>query len=192
MRKKRGVIKSQGEAGTAGALRRYFHGKPYVVLKDVALNQVVEVERAELTPEQFSYYRSASLDFLICHDDDHLTFELALEVDSPLHDNPAQAHKDSVHRGRSPIAARHGPRQRSSPTHADIRLHPQRLLGRKGYFRIASYGQALAGRGVFSAVRRDIQDSSPAYAAWLVSSDLQIWLARHSECLLVAGCRTPH
>lgn len=96
MRKKQGAIKSRGEAGTAGALRRYFRGKPYVVLKDVALNQVLEVERGELTSEEFSYYRSASLDFLICRDDDSQSFELALEFDSELHDTPSQAHKDSI------------------------------------------------------------------------------------------------
>src|SRR6516225_4468056 len=86
MRRKDGALKSVGEQSTAGLLRRYFHGKQYVIHKDVALNQVVELEKSELPLREFDYYTRASLDFLVCCDDARFTYELAIEYDGAQHE----------------------------------------------------------------------------------------------------------
>jgi hypothetical protein len=96
MRRKHGALKSVGEQSTAGLLRRYFHGKQYIVHKDVALNQVVELERNELSPREFDYYTRASLDFLVCCDDARFTYELAIEYDGAQHKQIEQAWKDEA------------------------------------------------------------------------------------------------
>jgi hypothetical protein len=96
MRRKDGALKSVGEQSTAGLLRRYFHGKQYVIHKDVALNQVLELDRNELPTREFDYYTRASLDFLVCRDDARFTYELAIEYDGAQHEQPQQAWRDEV------------------------------------------------------------------------------------------------
>jgi hypothetical protein len=96
MRRKHGALKSLGEQSTAGLLRRYFHGKPYLVHKDVALNQVVELQQNELPVKEFDYFTRASLDFLVCRDDEQFSYELAIEYDGAQHEQPEQAWKDEA------------------------------------------------------------------------------------------------
>jgi hypothetical protein len=96
MRRKDGALKSDGEQSAAGLLRRYFHGKQYLIFKDVALNQVVEMAKNELPAREFDYYTRASLDFLVCRDDDRFTFELAIEYDGPQHQEAMQAWRDDT------------------------------------------------------------------------------------------------
>jgi len=104
MRQKAGALKSRGEAATTGALRRYFHGRPYWIHKDMALNQIVAVTKGELTPGEFDYYTRASVDFVVCRDDHDQGFEIAVEFDGEQHDQPDQRRKDDI-KNRVCIAA---------------------------------------------------------------------------------------
>jgi hypothetical protein len=105
MRQRSGAFKSGGERSTSEVLRKYFHGRPYVVLKDVALNQVLEPEARELPSEEFQFYSRASLDFLVCHDDRDGTFELAVEYDGQYHEDPRQSRRDEI---KNDLCARAG------------------------------------------------------------------------------------
>jgi hypothetical protein len=96
MRCKPGALKSRGEEKTTGILRKYFGGRPYIIFKDVALNQVVELDRSELPPREFDYFTRASLDFVICQDDGSLTYELAIEYDGQKHEAASQAWRDRI------------------------------------------------------------------------------------------------
>jgi hypothetical protein len=96
MRRKDGALKSLGEQSTTGLLRRYFHGKQYVIHKDVALNQVVELDKNELPAREFDYYTRSSLDFLVCCDDARFTYELTIEYDGAQHEEPKQAWRDET------------------------------------------------------------------------------------------------
>ena len=96
MRLRQGALVSRGEKATAGTLRRYFHGESHLILKDVQLRQVVRADRREFRAGEWDYYRTATLDFLICNDDDDWSHELALEFDGPVHDDPNQKRKDAL------------------------------------------------------------------------------------------------
>jgi len=91
-----GALKSFGEKATAGALNRYFAGKPYCVLKEVSLRQVIEVEQSELDPGEWNYYTTAAFDFVVCRKDEDRSWEIVIEFDGPHHKDPLQARKDSL------------------------------------------------------------------------------------------------
>jgi hypothetical protein len=97
MRRKKGALKSKEERAALGALNRRFKGTPYVIHKDYPLNQVAEVGRGELSSQEFSYFQAASLDFLVCRDDDaDQAFEIAIEYDGNEHEQAQQAAKDQL------------------------------------------------------------------------------------------------
>jgi len=96
LKPKKGSLKSSSEGTANRILERYFHGRPYVVYKDVALNQVIDTTKSELHPREFDYYTRASFDFLVCNDDESRSFELAIEYDGLHHDDPVQRWRDDT------------------------------------------------------------------------------------------------
>ena len=96
MRLKQGLFKSKSEGTVHRILERYFHGRAYFIYKDVALNQVIEIARDELQVREFDYFTRASFDFLVCNDDEHQSFEIAIEYDGQYHDDPLQQWRDKT------------------------------------------------------------------------------------------------
>ena len=90
------MLASRGEEETAGVVRRYFSGKPYLFHSNVTLSQVVHAERSELTAGEWDYYRAASLDFVITNDDETYSPEIAIEFDGAHHDRAWQKRKDGL------------------------------------------------------------------------------------------------
>ena len=87
---------SLGEENTSRIVRDFFEDKPYVVYKEVALSQVIEAKKNELSKREWVYYISSSFDFLVCLDEGNQPYELAIEYDSAFHDKPDRIWKDSL------------------------------------------------------------------------------------------------
>ncbi len=96
MRLSSGILLSHGEENANRILREFFNEMPYLVYKEVSVRQVIEAEREELTPGEWSFYIQSSFDFLICGAVGRQPPELAVEFDSGFHDNPDQQRKDRL------------------------------------------------------------------------------------------------
>lgn len=93
----KGALVSFGEQATSRALRKYFRGQPYVIHKDVAVRQVINVTKEELSSAgEWDYYTKAAFDFVICNDDKDQSYELIVEYDGIQHDKPEYILKDSL------------------------------------------------------------------------------------------------
>lgn len=122
MRLVSGLLFSHGEENTSRILRRFYCNKPFVVYKEVALSQVIRANKGEMALREWGFYTRASLDFLVCRDDETQAPELALEFDSGFHDTPEQTRRDSV---KNSICATAG-----LPL---IRVRSEQVLEREGY-----------------------------------------------------------
>jgi len=92
----KGVVLSLGEAATSRVLRKYFQKLPFIVYKEVPVRRVIEIDRQELKPGEWSYYTQSSFDFVICNDDNAQSYEMVVEYDGRQHEEPAQARKDAL------------------------------------------------------------------------------------------------
>lgn len=96
MKLHKGALFSLGEENTFRILDEYFRDSAFVIYKEVALSRVVDASRQELSPREWSYYRQASLDFVICPAHPPHPWELAIEFDSAYHDNAEQKARDDL------------------------------------------------------------------------------------------------
>jgi hypothetical protein len=94
MKLRPGILLSHGEENADRIPREFFKELPYIILKEVSVRQVIEAEKAELTPGEWSFYTQTSFDLLICSAAGRQPAELAVEFDSAIHDHPDQDRKD--------------------------------------------------------------------------------------------------
>ena len=92
----KGALISLSEVTTDRLLRCNFHGKPFLIHKDVSVRQVINAKKDELSAGEWTYYEKAAFDFVICKDDSTQSYELIIEYDGFHHEKPDQAFKDRL------------------------------------------------------------------------------------------------
>jgi len=97
MKLTKGAIISLGEENTFKVLDDYFKHKPYLIYKEVSVNQVITVSKEDgLKKGEWDYYTKSVFDFVIANKNKNQTWELVIEFDGHQHEEKKNKRKDDL------------------------------------------------------------------------------------------------